>query len=131
MIPQLKSIFNKNQWVQIQNWVNSKLTLKQDKFNASNTATGSTIVTINAKSGVATFTANVLQSTTPTVFTISNSFITPSSKIRFELSYSPFTEEVCAIAAYLTTLGSVSIYITNYSFSDAGEPKVISFQILN
>jgi hypothetical protein len=131
MIPQLKSIFNKNQWVQIQNWVNSKLTLKQDKFNASNTATGSTIVTINAKSGVATFTAGVERGANFTLFIISNSLITTSSIVRVGLSYAPNDTETCQISSYECNNGSISLFMTNFSGVDAQLPKVIDFQILN
>jgi hypothetical protein len=131
MIPQLKSIFNKNQWVQIQNWVNSKLTLKQDKFNASNTATGSISVTINAKSGVAIFTAEVTQSEEFTSFIIMNSLITTSSIVRVGLSYIPNDTETCQISSYGCNNGSISLFMTNFSGVDAQQPKIVDFQILN
>jgi len=131
MIPQLKSIFNKNQWVQIQNWVNGRLTLKQDKFNESNTATGGSSVTINATSGIATFTSIVSQDTAPTPFTINNSLVTTSSVIRAGLSYSPQGDEICGIASVVAGSGVIYIYLTNYSTIDAAEDKIINFQIIN
>lgn len=112
-------------------YVDNGLTTKQNAFDDSNTATGTTSVTINATSGVATFTATVGADTAPTSFTLTNSNITASSRIRFGLSYSPSGDEMCAIAAYIPLSGSALIYFTNYSTVDAAEPKVVDFQILN
>jgi hypothetical protein len=106
-------------------------TLFAEKFDASNTSTGTTSVTINAKSGVATFTASVGADTSPTSFTINNTSITASSKINLNLSYFPSGDEMCAISAYKASNGSVLIYFTNYSAVNADEPKIVSFQILN
>lgn len=106
-------------------------TLFQEKFNASNTATGEFNVTINAKSGIATFTGIVGADTVPTVFSMENNFITTSSIIRFDLSYAAGGDEMCAIAAYVPLNGSVDIFFTNYSGINAEQDKIVSFQILN
>ena len=132
MIPQLKSIFNKNQWVQIQNWVNGRLTLKQNVFDDSNTATGTTSVTINAKSGVATFTASIAKAGGLNNFTIFNTQILPTSIVSYGLSYSPQETEQPLIMSYACATGEVSFYLVNYSPDwDADLDKVINFQILN
>lgn len=133
MIPTLKSIFNFNQWKQVQQWVNNKLTLKQDIFNANNTATGATSVTINAKSGVATFTGTVPKfSVSPfTSLVINNNLVTSNSKILYSLSYNPSGDEMCQISSYVCNNGSIDFYFTNFTDDPCGENKIVSFQILN
>lgn len=133
MIPTLKSIFNFNQWKQVQQWVNNKLTLKQDIFNANNTATGTTSVTINAKSGVATFTATVeiFQDQPFSVFTINNNLVTSSTKLFHSLSYDPAGDESCQISFYACSSNTISFYLTNFSSQSTNNPFQISFQILN
>ena len=135
MIPQLKSIFNKNQWVQIQNWVNSKLTLKQDKFNASNTATGTISVTINAESGVARFTQTISGNSIIN-FSITSSYFSKNKIVTCEMFYSYVdgTGQGLPIKACIDNEeDSNTFYITVYNNSkDSTDlPIKISFQILN
>ena len=129
MIPQLKSIFNKNQWVQIQNWVNGRLSLKTDKFDANNTASGASSVTINAISGVANFTNTISPSDFGT-FTINNSNIKSSSVLSLGLIYNG--EGMPIIAYYTCTNGSAFIAITNVNTTDDVNGVLsVTFQILN
>ena len=133
MIPQLKSIFNKNQWVQIQNWVNGRLSLKTDKFDANNTASGVSVVTLNTTSGIVTFTGSVdIFTNNPfTGFTVNNNKITTNTKIFHSLSYDSQNDGMCQISSYVCFNGSVVFYLTNFTNESCDEPKIISFQILN
>ena len=111
--------------------VNSGLATKQNKFNAANTASGITSLTINATSGVATFTENIQTSNEFTVFLINNSSVSTGSKIFYSLEYNPNDAEFCNIASYYCGIGVIIFYMTNTSGQNADQPKVISFQILN
>lgn len=131
MIPTLKSIFNFNQWKQVQQWVNNKLTLKQDIFNANNTATGVSTVTINAKSGVATFTSTIIYNESLD-FTINNNLVTDSSIISLNLKSQSTGSPT--ISKYSTTNGIISIRVLNANDSNGDNTDdnlIISFQILN
>lgn len=128
MIPSLKSIFNFNQWKQVQQWVNNKLTLKQDIFNANNTATGTTSVTINAKSGVATFTS-IIPAGSGAIFIINNNQVTVNSLVFFSIKNSSDGEPY--ISYYNTGSGTISIAVPNPSGDATSDPLQIAFQILN
>lgn len=131
MIPQLKSIFNKNQWVQIQNWVNGRLSLKQNIFDASNTASGTTSVTINATSGVATFTTVIPYESTASLV-INNTNITTDSIV--QLSLKSNSTGAPTITKYSTSSGVLAINVLNVADGN-GDPTdddlIISFQILS
>lgn len=130
MIPTLKSIFNFNQWKQVQQWVNNKLTLKQDIFNANNTATSATSVTINAKSGVATFSGIILGNLYST-FTINNNLVTASSIVSLHLKYNYSGDGLPALMAYNTSSNVISVYVQNISPDQTTEQIEVAFQILN
>lgn len=107
-------------------------TLFQEKFNASNTATGTTSVTINAKSGVATFNATVVAGEDPISFVINNNLVTPNTKILYSINYSPNDVEVLLLLNYNCSNGVINFQLyclTNTG--DANQPKQIAFQILN
>lgn len=101
------------------------------KFVATNTASGTTSVTINATSGVATFTADVVQGVEYTAFTINNNLVTNDTLLRLDLSYVPNDTETCQISSYGCSSGVINIFMTNFSGVDATLQKSISFQILN
>jgi len=132
MIPTLKSIFNFNQWKQVQQWVNNKLTLKQDIFNPNNTASGEFNVTLNAKSGIVTFTGEVVQNDNPIYFTISNNLVTSNTKLFYSMYYSPNDTEVLFLLNYICSSGQISFQMFCLDgFGSAQQEKIISFQILN
>lgn len=129
MIPTLKSIFNFNQWKQVQQWVNNKLTLKQDIFNANNTATGATSVTINAKSGVATFTTSVPSSPSVRDYQINNNQVTSSSIVSINM-FTDADDSFATIVGVSVGNGIIVININDGGVGNASAPK-IAFQILN
>ncbi len=100
-------------------------------FDASNTASGTNIVEINAISGVAVFTEIVIADMAPTLFTITNSIITIESKMNFSLEYESVGDETCQVSSYIANNGSVTIYMNNFSGANAEGNKTISFKILN
>ena len=114
-----------------ESYVTSAVATKQNKFNAANTASGTTSVTINATSGVATFTESIPTSNEFTTFTINNSSVSTGYKIFYSLEYNPNDAEFCNIASYYCGSGVITFYVTNTSGQSADQPKVISFQILN
>jgi len=129
MIPQLKSIFNKNQWVQIQNWVNGRLSLKTDKFDANNTASGASSVTLNTTSGVAVFTSSIPVSDFLS-FELNNTNISSTSILSLDLAYND--EGTPIIAYYSCSSNKVFITIANINPTDVTNGNLsVSFQILN
>lgn len=100
-------------------------------FDASNTATGTDTVEINAISGVAVFTTAVTVDIAPTLFTITNSLITTDSKMNFSLGYEAGGDETCILSSYTANNGSVTILMNNFSGTIAEGTKTISFKILN
>lgn len=130
MIPTLKSIFNFNQWKQVQQWVNNKLTLKQDIFNANNTATGGTSVTINAKSGVATFTSPI-SGNSISGFTINNNLVTTSTLLLISITTDYAGDGTPYYLGYQSFSGNFIVDIENISSSDTNNPIIVAFQILN
>ena len=112
-------------------YVDNGLATKQDIFDDSNTATGTTIVVINATSGVATFTASVPKASS-NEFSIFNTQVLSTSRISYGLSYTPVETEQCMIMSYYCVEGSVTFVLINNSPDwDADLNKVIDFQILN
>jgi hypothetical protein len=107
------------------------LATKQDKFNASNTATGSTSVTINAKSGVARFTQRIPYGEAVDL-NITNSLVTNSSIIVFSLKSN--STGCPTISKYATSVGTIGVRILN-AVDGGGEQTdddlIVAFQILN
>lgn len=102
------------------------------KFVATNTASGATTVTINAKSGVATFTQDVVANSTAN-YTITNSQVTVSSKILFSVD-ADFggTAGLLNLMGYNCAAGAVDLYFHNPELSNDFDVDInVSFQILN
>lgn len=107
-------------------------TLFAPKFNAANTATGASSVTINARSGVATFTDAVLAGDNPKDFIVLNSLITTNSKVIYSLYYEPNDTEVLHVLSYQCVNGQLlfRVFCLN-GYGGANQNITISFQILN
>lgn len=149
MIPTLKSIFNFNQWKQVQQWVNNKLTLyptttvlnnelatKQDVFDDSNVETGTDRVTINAKSGVAIFTDSIGGNNVK-LFGIVNDTVTSNSIVRYSLKISGGGVGIPVIVFYNTTTttfpfnSNIQFFVYNLDSNPSTTTLRISFEILN
>ena len=115
MIPQLKSIFNQNQLTQLINVfirsVNPLIATKQNLFDYSGSATGTSPLTIDdLKGGVAEFT-NVIARNTSSTLRLNSDQITATSKIIYTLRYSGagFPQ----ILNHSISLGSVDFRVAN------------------
>jgi hypothetical protein len=88
------------------------------KFISTNTASGTDTVTLNTKSGIATF-AVIVSTKTIQKLTLANSYITTSSFVSLEM----LCADVCAGAPIITygvlRSGEMDIYIYNASDADS------------
>lgn len=98
-------------------------------FDASNTATGTNEVTINANSGVATFTTPVAASPSVSLYLINNINITQNS-IANVMLYSSSDDLYATIVSVYMFDTQISIAINDGGTGISSSPK-ISFQILN
>lgn len=107
-------------------------TLFAPKFVATNTASGTTSVTINSKSGVATFTQKVAANSTAN-YSILNSMVTASSKIVFSVDADfGSTSGLLNLMGYNCTSGAIDLFFFNPALSDNFDASInVSFQILN
>jgi len=110
-------------------YVDTAVATKLDKFNSSNTATGTTSVTINATSGVATFTTSCSASPSFTQYSINNSQITASSVLWVEI-YSDADDAHCTKVSVYKDSNLLIININDGGTGSAGRPTV-AFQIVN
>ena len=110
-------------------YVDTVAATKLDKFNEANTASGATSVTINAKSGVATFSTACASSPSFTLYTINNNQITPSSIVWVEI-YSNANNTYCAKVSVYKENNLLLININDGGTGNAGIPTV-AFQIVN
>lgn len=102
----------------------------QPKFDATNTATGSTSVTLNTTSGVIIFTSPVI-SGTPMQYTLNNSKATINSVVMYSLSYENASDENIIPLGYTASNGAISFFIGLYNGFTSEPRVVINFQILN
>jgi uncharacterized membrane protein YfhO len=105
-----------------------KTVVNANAFNAANTATGTDTVTINATSGVATFSTTCAStSNIPTEYTINNSLITGNSIVSVNVKATEFG--YCSLVTVGCGNGALLIGVNDGFTDTAGEP-IISFQIL-
>lgn len=96
----------------------------QSKVNTDNVATGTTEVTINATSGVATFTEPIA-STTRQLFIINNNKIEDGDVLDISLSGDfGSTDGIIQLIGYKCGVGVIDIYVYNNSSSDTFDVPV-------
>jgi hypothetical protein len=138
MIPQLKSIFNQNQLTSLIKYptvtaVNTGLATKQNLFDYSGSATGTSSVTINdKKGGVARFT-RVIPPVDYRILTLNSNFILSTSKIIPVLVYSGAGFPV--ILSQSVIAGTVDFIVANLDVDGSGgastdAPMSIEYQIV-
>ena len=104
-----------------------KTVVNANAFNAANTATGADTVTINATSGVATFTYGCALAPDITIYSIINSLITNTSivSVNVQAGFNSF----CSLVSVECQDGSMLIAV-NDGFTVYPSSPTISFQIL-
>jgi hypothetical protein len=108
-----------------------KTVVNTNAFNGANTATGTTSVTINAKSGVATFIEPCAIAPDFTTYVINNSLINPGaivSKVSVNVQ-SDYDGAFCSLVSVTCVTGAIRISV-NDGFSTNPTNPIISFQIL-
>jgi hypothetical protein len=105
-----------------------KTVVNTNAFNAANTATGTTSVTINAKSGVATFTQGCPVAPDFTQYIINNSLVDDTSivSVNVQSGFNSF----CSLVSVECNNGSILILVNDGFTGSPGFPT-ISFQILS
>jgi len=93
------------------------------------TASGTTSVTINATSGVATFSTTCAASPSFTQYTINNSEVTATSILFVEV-YPEADDSYCAKVSVYKGNGVIVVTVNDAGLGNAGTPT-IAFQILN
>lgn len=121
-------IFNTNQLVILNTLYQKYL---ENAFVATNTASGTTSATLNTRSGIVTFTADVENSSEATYFTLNNSLVTPQTRISYDLYYAPNDIDTCFISSYYSGNGVITFVMSNFSSQTASQGKIITFQLLN
>lgn len=104
-----------------------KTVVNANAFNAANTATGADTVTINATSGVATFTDGCAMAPDITIYTINNSLINNTSIVSVNVQAG--FNSICSLVSVECQNGLMLIAV-NDGFTGAGSGPIISFQIL-
>lgn len=104
-----------------------KTVVNTNAFNAANTATGATSVTINATSGVAIFITPCAVAPDITSYTINNSLITGNSIVSVNVK-APVDSGFCSLVNVYCGPGFINLAV-NDGFTIATNPT-ISFQIL-
>ncbi len=99
-------------------------------LNTSNAASGVGTVTINAKSGMATF-EDVINAGATSDLIISSTFIEAGQAVNVQLYYPNNTGEEPIIIGIVVASGSVTITVKNYGLSNTSDDLVISFQIVS
>ena len=105
-----------------------KTVVNANAFNAANTASGTDTVTINATSGVATFTDGCATAPDITIYTIINSLITNTSIVSVNVQGDSISS-FCSLVSVQCQDGSMLIGV-NDGFTVVGGLPTISFQIL-
>lgn len=100
------------------------------KFNANNTATGTTSATLNSSSGVISYTT-AMSSAVPKAYTLTNSKITSNSKILWSIKYVPLGAEAILPCYLNISANSVVFWIGILNGTTSSTNIEISFQILN
>jgi hypothetical protein len=104
--------------------------LKAPKFNAANTATGTTSVTINATSGIANFT-DIIPSGGIRIFEVSNSLVTTNHIIQYSLRYLVSNAANPVVMFYNVPYdGLIRFRVINFGDLATNTEMSISFQIL-
>jgi hypothetical protein len=106
-----------------------KTVVNTNAFNAANTATGATSVTINATSGVAVFIATCDSAPNITTYVINNSLITENSIVSVNVQNVTFNA-FCSVVNIQCYNGYIGITL-NDGFTTQGGAPIISFQILS
>jgi len=108
-----------------------KWATKEPVLNTANTASGNSTVTLNAMSGVCTFTQHIVKNSLAT-FTLNNNNITNNSVLDFEIKYSGAGAPV--IMHYSTTPNQATFHIANLQLTghnaDTDANIVIWFKIV-
>lgn len=108
-----------------------KWATKENILDTANAASGNSTVTLNAMSGVCTFTQYVVKNSLAT-FTLNNSNITNNSVIDFEIKYSGAGAPV--VMHYSTTANQATFHIANLQLTghnaDTDANIVIWFKIV-
>ncbi len=99
-------------------------------LNTSNAASGVGTVTINAKSGMATF-EDIINAGATSDLIISSTFIEAGQAVNVQLYYPNNTGEEPIIIGIVVANGRVTISIKNYGLSNTSDNLVISFQIVS
>jgi hypothetical protein len=99
----------------------------QARFNTNNTASGVYSATLNAANGTVTFSGTISDS--PTSYTITNSFILPTTPLNIEV-FCPNDGVVANVLCIFKGTGSVKIILGDGGTGTNGTP-IIQFQILN
>jgi len=99
-------------------------------LNTSNAASGVGTVTINAKSGMATF-EDIINAGSTDDLVISSTFIEAGQAVNVQLYYPNNTGEEPIIISIVVASGSVTISVKNYGLSNTSDNLVISFQIVS
>lgn len=104
-----------------------KTVVNANAFNAANTASGTDTVTINATSGVATFTDGCASAPDITIYTINNSLINNTSivSVNVQAGFNSF----CSLVSVECQNGLMLIAVNDGFTAGSGSP-IISFQIL-
>jgi hypothetical protein len=105
-----------------------KTVVNTNAFNGANTATGTTSVTINATSGVATFTVYCAEAPNLTTYLINNLLITENSIVSVNVQNVTFNS-FCSLVSVECNNGYILISVNDGFTTAGGQPK-ISFQIL-
>ena len=108
-----------------------KTVVNTNAFNGANTATGTDTVTINAKSGVATFTDPCAVAPNFTDYTINNSLVNSGalvSKVSVNVQ-SDYDGAYCSLVNVTCVTGAIKIAV-NDGFTASPTSPIISFQIL-
>jgi len=122
-------IFNTNQ-LAILNTLYANYIINQ--FNDTNTASGTTSVTINGRSGVATFTQTI-SAGSKVNYSISNSSVTSSTKLNLSLDADfGSTTGLLDLMGYNCTNGAIDLFFYNPEVSNDFDVDIsVSFQVLN
>jgi hypothetical protein len=100
------------------------------KFDANNTATGTTSATLNTDSGVVVYTT-AIPTAIPKAYTLTNSKVKSTSKVSWSLIYSPLADEAIVPCYYQVQAGAIVFWIGMLGGTVSDSSIEIDFQILN
>jgi hypothetical protein len=119
----LENIIPENTWAAIKNYITNAITTKT-KVDVSNSATGSTSVTVNGVSGRAIFTNSILPNGIST-FTIQNSEAANYSSIFLSLKYDIASNGNPILVYYSLSGTNISIKIYNLTDLNSTNDSII------